>query len=328
MSMEFKDYYKTLGVSKSASDKEIKAAYRKLARKYHPDMNPGDKSAEERFKEISEAYEVLSDPQKRKRYDELGSNWDFYSRTAESQGRRQTIYTFGDVGDFSEFFRHFFGDFDLGGGLGGGLGGDPGDGLGGFGGSLGGRWFRVGTRRAGASAAALDLDVEEELEIGLEEAFSGSQRQLNLSDGSGSQERVVLTIPKGVRDGAKLRMSGKGRSSGGRRGDLYFRIKIRPHPSFELRDGVLHSTLQVPLTHAVLGGEVRFTNLDGEVIMVKIPPETQNGATLRLRGKGMPSQAGERGDLMVRVEVVLPMALTEREKELFRELAAARGSVS
>ena len=312
-------------MSKSASDKEIKAAYRNLARKYHPDMNPGDKSAEERFKEISEAYEVLSDPQKRKRYDELGSNWDFYSRTAESQGRRQTVYTFGDVGDFSEFFRHFFGDFDLGGGLGGGLGGDPGDGLGGFGGSLGGRWFRVGTRRAGASAAALDLDVEEELEIGLEEAFSGSQRQLNLSDGSGSQERVVLTIPKGVRDGAKLRMSGKGSRRAGVRATYFHQDTT--HPSFELRDGVLHSTLQVPLTHAVLGGEY-FTNLDGEVIMVKIPPETQNGATLRLRGKGMPSQAGERGDLMVRVEVVLPMALTERETELFRELAAARGSVS
>lgn len=298
--MEFKDYYKTLGVSSSASEKEIKAAYRKLARKYHPDVNPGDKAAEEKFKDISEAYEVLSDPEKRKRYDELGANWDHYSRASASQGRRQTTYTVGDDDDFSEFFRQFFGGFDIGSTI-----------------------FGTGARQAAASRARAELDVEQELEVGLEEAYNGGQRYLDLEGPSG-RERLLLSIPRGVKSGSKLRMAGKGIRSGKRAGDLFIRIKLRPHPRFELRDGTLHTTLDVPLTEAVLGGEVSFTHLDGRVIAVKIPPETQNGASLRLRGKGMPSTSGVQGDLMVHVNVLLPTSLTDRERELFKELKEAR----
>jgi len=300
--MEFKDYYKTLGVSSSATDKEIKAAYRKLARKYHPDVNPGDKAAEEKFKDVSEAYEVLSDPEKRRHYDELGANWDQYSRASASQGRRQTTYTFGEDADFSDFFRQFFGGFDIGGTV-----------------------FGAGARQAAASRARAELDVEQELEVGLEEAYNGGQRYLDLADASGSRERLLLTIPKGVKSGSRLRMTGKGGRAGKHAGDLYIRVKLRPHPRFELRDGALHTSLDVPLTVAMLGGEVSFTNLDGRVIAVKIPAETQNGASLRLRGKGMPSTSGAHGDLMVHVNVVLPTSLTDRERELFTELKEARG---
>lgn len=300
--MEFKDYYKTLGVPSSATEKEIKAAYRKLARKYHPDVNPGNKAAEEKFKDVSEAYEVLSDPEKRKHYDELGANWEQYSRASASQGRRQTTYTFGDDGDFSDFFRQFFGGFDIGATV-----------------------FGAGARQAAASRARAELDVEQELEVGLEEAYNGGQRYLDLENASGSREHLLLQIPRGVKSGSKLRMAGKGVRSGRHAGDLLIRVKLRPHPRFELRDGVLHTTLDVPLTKAMLGGEVSFTHLDGGIIAVSIPQETQNGASLRLRGKGMPSTSGTHGDLMIHVNVVLPTSLTDREKELFRELKEARG---
>lgn len=312
--MEFKDYYKTLGVSKNATDKEIKSAYRKLARKYHPDVNPGDKASEERFKDIAEAYEVLSDSEKRKHYDELGSNWDYYSRAGAgqwqqqagaSQGRRRT-FTFGNMGDtdFSDFFRQFFGGFDLGETV--------------FAGSAAARDLGLQRRRA-------SLDVEQEIEIGLDEAYKGGQRYFELVDPtSGSRERILLTIPSGVRSGSKLRVAGKGAGSGKTKGDLYMRIKLRPHPRFELKGNDLHSVVAVPLTQAVLGGEVRVIHLDGSTIIVKIPPETQNGKTLRLRGMGMPTTSGERGDLMVQIDVALPTGLTERERELFRELAQIR----
>jgi len=320
--MEFRDYYKTLGVSKSASDKDIKSAYRKLARKYHPDVNPGDKSAEERFKEVAEAYEVLSDPDKRRRYDELGADWERYSKAGAGTGAgagwppggfgrtqpgyKRTTFTFGNLSDadFSDFFKQFFGGFDIDGGI--------------FGQRI--RQPEAAQRRPARR------DIEHEIEIGLEEAYRGSERSLELIDPDGSRRRIAVTVPAGIRDGSKLRVAGEGTGRTGARGDLYLKVSIRPHPRFELRGNDLRTVVDVPAAVAALGGEVAAPTLDGASVSLTIPAETQNGRVLRLRGLGMPSVRGkDRGDLLVEVSLTIPKGLTDRERELFRELAAVRG---
>jgi len=297
--MEYKDYYRILGVAKNASEKEIKAAYRKLARKHHPDVNPGNKEAEARFKEINEAYEVLGDKEKRKRYDQLGANWDAFGRGAgpgrpwPGGGVRVEYEDLGGSGGFSDFFRTFFG----GGGGFGGFGGFPGD------------------EEAFSPAA----DAEGEVELTLGEVLRGTTREVSVG---GSKRRVEVKIPPGVREGSRVRVAGEGgKGAGGRRGDLYLRVRIAPDPTFERKGDDLQTTVRVPLTSAVLGGEAQVRTLDGPV-GIKIPAATPAGQVFRLRGHGLPKLGtrGERGDLLATLAVELPRTLTARQRELFEEL--------
>jgi curved DNA-binding protein len=316
--MDFKDYYATLGVDKHATDKEIKQAYRRLARKYHPDVNPGDKAAEARFKEINEAYEVLSDPEKRKRYDELGANWRLYEQAQQSgQGFGAgwpfgTAWTvdfgdagggfrtatadhlrdlFGDEDPFSEFFHTFFGG-------------------------------RSGASRRGP-APSRGRDLEHDIELSLEDAFHGVAKRLTVRAG-GAARSVEVRIPAGVQDGSRVRVAGEGEPGrgGAAAGDLYLRVHIRPHPIFERKGDDLHVKVPVPVTTAVLGGEVEVPTLTGPVRM-KVPPVTQNGQVLRLRGHGMPvvGRAGARGDLYAVVDIQMPTRLTPEEREHYEALA-------
>jgi len=340
----YKDYYKTLGVEKTADAKAIKQAYRRLARKYHPDQNQGKPAAAERFKEINEAHEVLSDPEKRRRYDELGADWARYADAGPDFGRRpggpETGYRVhvgqtGDLGDFSEFFRTFFGE-------GGGRAGGP------FGGV---EFEEAGPFRRGGGRGRRGDDLETTVEITLEEAAAGARRAVAFQEavvcatcgGSGRQggkpcpachgqgqvpqeRRVEVKIPVGVRDGQRVRASGEGGSgaAGGGRGDLYLRVRIQPHPVFERRDDDLHVDLPIAVWEAALGGEVEVPTLRGKVSM-KIPPETSSGRTFRLPGYGLPHvKGGGSGDEFVRVKVVVPKELTARERALFEELRTLR----
>ena len=294
--MEYKDYYKILGVAKGASAKEIKAAYRKLARKHHPDLNPSNKQAEARFKEINEAHEVLSDPEKRRRYDQLGMDWDKVRPGTGAAGRqggfrvRSEGFDVGGAG-FSDFFRTFFG-------------GD----VEGFEESF----VRPRTRRA----APASVDAEQDVELDLDEVLKGATRGLSISDGTRSR-LVEVKIPAGVREGSRVRVAGEG--GGG--GDLYLRVKIAPHPLFERRGDDLASRVKAPLTTVVLGGEVQVPTLEGPV-GIKIPAGSPADRSFRLRGKGLPrlEKRGERGDLLASVEAIVPTELSPREQELFEEL--------
>ncbi|MGQ9627613.1 MAG: DnaJ C-terminal domain-containing protein [Anaerolineae bacterium] len=312
--MEYKDYYKILGVSRNATEKEIKQAYRRLARKYHPDVNPGDKAGEEKFKEINEAYEVLSDPEKRRKYDHLGASWQQWQRmgrdpggfdwsqwfTRQPGGVRVEYRDLGDLGDlfgggFSDFFEAIFGGV-----------GRP-----------------AGESRRTSYRSRQGQNLEQQVEITLEEAFRGTKRILQV-DG----EKLEVSIPPGVDTGSKVRVAGKGAPGlgGGARGDLFLKIKVLPHKTFERKGDDLYCEVDVDLYTAILGGEVRVPTLDGS-LSLKIPPETQNGRTFRLHGQGMSAlrDSGQRGDLYVKVRVRLPQALTPRERELFQELARLRG---
>ena len=326
--MEFKDYYQTLGVSKTASDKEIKQAYRKLARKHHPDVNPGDKTAESRFKEINEAYEVLGDPDKRKKYDELGANWRMYEQ-AQQQGagagfpgganpfgggawninmggpggyrtmtEEEMHELFGNEDPFSDFFRTFFG------------GGGPREGAG-------------RARQGRAPRTQKGRDIEHEVELTLEEAYHGATRRISIKQ-SGHARSVDVRIPVGVKDGSRVRAAGEGESgsNGGAAGDLYLRVRIRPHPVFERKGMDLHTTVAVPVTTAVLGGEAQVPTITGSV-RLKIPETTQSGQVFRLKGHGMPAvgKPDERGDLYATVEVQLPRALTREQRTFYEGLA-------
>ncbi len=313
--MEYKDYYSILGVDRSASELEIKRAYRRLARQFHPDVNPGNRQAEERFKEINEAYEVLGDPVKREKYDRLGANWQQWQRMGGDPGRFDWTQWFstapggayvqwnGDISDlfghsgaglFSEFFRAIFG-------------------------GMGNTRQSYNTGRAYAERGQ---DAETTVELTLEEAFHGTTRTLQ-SNG----RRIRVKIPPGAREGAKVRIAGMGYpgTGGGARGDLYLHIRIKPHPFFRREQDDLYCDVKVDLYTAVLGGQVRLVTLDGEV-MLKIPPGTSSGTTLRLRGKGMPDphDPARRGDLMATVLVQVPDHLTARERALFEELARLR----
>jgi curved DNA-binding protein len=303
--MKYKDYYRVLGVNKNAEEKEIKRAYRKLARELHPDVNPDNPRAEERFKEINEAYEVLGDPEKRAKYNRFGSSWQQYQHAG------------GDPSgfDWSQWVR--------GGAPGGGIHIDT-EGLGGFSdffnalfGSMGGQSSRRGRR-----VDRLGQDVEQQVQITLEQAFHGARRSLKRNG-----RRLNVSIPRGVDSGARIRIAGKGNPGGAGlpAGDLYLKINVAPHAVFTRQGDDLQREIEVDLYTALLGGAVRVDTLDGTVTL-KVPPETQGGRTLRLRGKGMPrlKQPDSRGDLYVKIRVLLPQNLSEREKKLFNELADIR----
>jgi curved DNA-binding protein len=312
--MEYKDYYDLLGVDKGASDKEIKSAYRKLARKYHPDMNPDDKRAEERFKEINEAYEVLSDPEKRKKYDRLGADWHRYQQMGGQPGGFDwSQWTtggspgfdvrYGTPGDMEDLF---------GGGAGGGIFSDFFNQLFGTG--------RPGRQRSYQTRSRRGQDYQQEVEISIEEAYHGTSRILDKEG-----RRLEAKIPAGAKTGTKIRLAGEGGPGmGGSPGDLYLIVKVKPDPRFEREGDDLRSTVQVDMYTALLGGKVRVDTVGGSV-MLTIRPETQNGCTMRLRGKGMPKlrQKGVHGDLYVKIDVQLPTDLTPEQRQLLEKMREA-----
>ncbi len=316
--MQYKDYYKTLGVSKNASQDEIKKAYRKLALKYHPDKNPGDKKAEERFKEIAEAFEVLKDPEKRKKYDQLGADWKKYehagagaeggfdwSQFAGGRGGRRRSYRYeGDPGDifsemgggFSDFFQAFFGD------------------MGGTGRTGAGRDSRDFFRQP----ASKGQDLKADMEISLYEAYHGTSRILNVD-----REKLRVQIKPGAYTGQELRIRGKGGKGmgGGQSGDIYIKLKVIPDRQYSIDGHNLIKEQPVDLYTAVLGGRVQTDTMAGKV-NITIPEGTQTGNKLRLKGKGMPlyGKSGLYGDLFIRLKVLVPGNLSEEEKQLFRKL--------
>ena len=315
--MDYKDYYKILGVPRDADGAAIKKAYRKLARQYHPDMNPDNPQAEAKFKEINEANEVLSDPQKRAKYDQLGASyqqwqraggapggfdWSQWASGVPGQGGIHFEYAAND-NLFSEFFQSIFGGMPFGGG--GGRGVDF-DSL--FGGARQGRQAR--------QAQSRDLDTE--VSITLEEAYHGTTRLL-----SKGGRRLQVKIPRGARSGTKVRIAGEGVAEGG---DLYLRVTVSDDQRFERRDDDLYENVTINLYTAVLGGDVQVPTMTGKVTL-KINPGTQPGQLIRLRGKGMPHlrQPDEFGDLYARVDVEIPKDLTAKERALFKELASFRG---
>ncbi|MBI2856737.1 MAG: J domain-containing protein [Chloroflexi bacterium] len=326
-----KDYYQILGVSRSASDKEIKQAYRRLARKLHPDVNPGNKPAEEQFKQVNRAYEVLSDPEKRKKYDQFGDQWEHADEFARAGAQQGPMWGFpGGAGGAYEF------EFPE--------GMERGD-------IFEGLFQRFGGRGRASRRPRPGQDIEYPAEVTLEEAFHGTTRlvQLQAEDrcpncaglgtiqgkpcsacrGSGAvlrPKRLEVKVPKGVADGSRIRVAGEGGPgiSGGPKGDLYLVIKVLPHDRFERSAADLRVEVTVPLVTAMLGGEVDIPTLKGKVAL-KIPPETQNDKVFRLAGQGMPVLGDSaRGDLFAKVKVHLPTGLNAREKNLFEELKKLR----
>jgi len=324
--MEYKDYYKVLGVSKSAGKDEIKKAFRKLARKYHPDVNQGDKTAEEKFKELNEAYEVLSDSDKREKYDRFGSSWqqyshgggrpeDFdwskwsarpggstYTRTVTPEDLEQMFgggfsQEFGGgMGGFSDFFEMLFGNVGRSGGTG---------------------------SRGRAMRPQRGRDSEQKVQISLEEAFRGTTCSLQWEGG----KRIEAKIPPGVRNGSRIRLGGQGQTGmgGGQPGDLFLKIEVSPHKTFERQNDDLKVNVPIDLYTAILGGKVNVPTLDRPVELT-IPPETSNGKVFRLREVGMPNlrKPEQRGNLLVTVQVQLPKNLSSEEKELYKKLQELR----
>jgi molecular chaperone DnaJ len=334
--MAGKDYYKILGVSRTATDKEIKAAYRRLARQYHPDVNPGNKTAEQTFKEVNEAYEVISDAEKRKKYDQYGDQWqhaDQFEAARQAQSS-QGSWNFGQQpGDAQSYSSYDQGDLD-------GIFNDI------MGGRMGSTYRRRTTR------ARKGEDIEYPIEITLEEAFSGTLRNISIQSevpctackgtgmiqnlpcsvcrGSGvvpQIKRLEVKIPAGVTNGSRVRIAGKGEPghAGGTAGDLYLVISVQPHAAFERKEDDLYVDVPVPLTTAVLGGEVEVPTLKGSKLALKIPAETQNERVFRLAGQGMPHLGdSSRGALMATVKVILPSELSKEEKEIFKKLKELR----
>lgn len=316
MGVEYKDYYKTLGVSKGASEDELSKAFKKLARKYHPDLNPGDPDAENKFKEINEAYEVLKDPEKRKLYDRLGPNWQHGQNFEPPPGFENVHFNFGgpggagfDASGFSDFFETIFG--------GGGGGFHPGGGFqsGGFGGPHGG--FSSRPRRG--------RDAEATIELTLDEAYHGGRKPISLTEHVPGQppraKTLEVNIPAGVKDGAKIRLSGQGDPgmSGGPNGDLYLKVRLLPDGRFSVDGSNLIHDLPLTPWEAALGAKVAVPTLDGEVEL-KIPEGMSSGRKLRLKGKGL-GTGSKRGDQYVRVMIRVPASLSDRERELYEQLA-------
>ena len=325
--MQYKDYYKTLGVSKNATQDEIKKAYRKLAVKYHPDKHPDDKEADTKFKEINEAYEVLKDPEKRKKYDQLGANWKQYEQAGYGGGQgsgyggfdwsqfggrgagSRSYHFEGDLGDmfgesgggFSDFFNMFFG---------GGMGNASNQGFGDFGSFGGGRRSSKGQ------------DLQAEMELSVYEAYHGASRILNVEG-----HKLRINTKPGAYDGQELRIKGKGAPGpgGGENGDIYIKIRVRPDQEYRLDGHNIIKEVPVDLYTAVLGGKIRVSTLAG-TINVSIPEGTQPGKTLRLRGKGMPvfGKSGQYGDLLLKLKIEVPTHLSKDEKSLFKKLQNLR----
>lgn len=302
--MEVKDYYKILGVARGADEKAIKSAYRKLARKHHPDVNPGDAGAESRFKDITEAYEVLGDPAKRQKYDQFGQAWKQAERAGQAGGFDWGAWAPQGGQGFDPSSAEFQDLF----GRGGGGVSDLFEAL--FGG-------RGGAGRSGGAIPARGRDLEQAVRVSLEEAYRGCTRLLS-KDG----RRVEVKIPAGVKTGSRIRLRGEGLPGprGGAPGDIFLVVEVQPHPRFERQDDDLSLRLPLPLTLLVLGGEAKVPTLDGSLTLT-IPPETQGGRRFRLRGQGMPRLGSqERGDLFVTVEALLPTGLTDDERALFARL--------
>jgi len=321
--VDYKDYYQVLGIAKNASEKEIKQAFRRLARKHHPDVNPGDRGAESKFKEINEAHEVLSDPEKRRKYDQLGANWKQYEQYARGPSpsgpggfggfRVDFDGPGGAGGGFSDFFKTFFG---------GGVDLEDLFGHSAGGGVRGGR--RQRSARGFGAASEAGRDVSAVVEVSLEEAHQGTTRRMSIEGGPGSQAFDVR-IPPGVKDGSKVRVSGKGEKSlGGSAGDLYLEVKIQPHPLYRREGDDLYVDVPVTFAEAALGAEIEVPTLSGRA-RIRIPAGSQTGRLMRLKGKGMPPlKAGEPGDLFAKLVVVVPKELQPRELELVKELQTLR----
>ena len=342
MPVQYKDYYETLGVPRTASETDIKKAFRKLARQYHPDVAKNKKQAEEKFKEVNEAYEVLGDPAKRKKYDELGANWNsgaefrpppgwqpFGGQGGGAFGRGQRgeefEFEFGGTG-FSDFFEQLFGS---------------------RGGRGGTRFGRRGGIHEEESAAERGRDIEGDIMVTLEEALRGSVRSVSVRHaipcehcgGTGQSARHVcnvcggtgqvaktdsyqVKIPAGVGEGQRLRVAGRGEAGvgGGSAGDLYLRVRFAKHPDFEVEEQNLLYEAELAPWEAVLGASISVPTLDGRV-NIKIPPGTQNGQKLRVRGRGLPGQGATRGDLIVVTRIEVPNQTTDQERKLWEQLA-------
>jgi len=291
--MAFIDYYKVLGVDKTATDDEIKKAFRKLARKYHPDLNPNDKSSEIKFKEINEANEVLSNPESRKKYDKYGKDWEHaeaFEQAQQNRSARQETSGGAFEGDYSDFFESMFG---------------------------------AGSRRGGGRTVKFrGQDYHAELHLDLKDVYTTHKRTLTVNG-----KDIRLTIPAGVKNGQVIKIKEHGGEgvNGGPKGDLHIRFVIENNTKFKLDDDNLYATVDLDLYTALLGGEINVDTFDGKV-KLKINPETQNGTKVKLKGKGFPvyKKEGSFGDLYITYQIILPKNLTEKEKTLFAELAKLR----
>ena len=326
MAVDYKDYYKILGVSKNADQKEVRQAYRKLARKYHPDVNPGDTASEENFKEMNEANEVLSDPEKRKKYDEMSTYYQQYGQWPGAGGSggtggatrdggaygggQQRQYRpvneedlhdiFGDQSPFSDFFETYFSGSH----------------------APNGRTAPGSGRRQQAGQ-----DVEAGVEVSLEEAYKGTTRAFELTEPDATTRRLEVKIPAGVDEGSRIRIAGQGGQGTAGRGDLYLRVHMLPNAEFTREGDDLRTHIDVPLAIAMLGGETHVATPDGRRLMLRIPSETSNGRVFRLRGQGMAhlGQPEHHGDLFAEVTVVLPRQLTAEQRRLFESFAHSVG---
>jgi DnaJ-class molecular chaperone len=330
MAVKFRDYYEVLGIKRDATDEQIRQAYRKLARKHHPDVNPGDRVAEDKFKEINEANEVLSDPAKRKRYDQLGANWKDGAEFTPPPGWGRVNLQFDDLssifsgGGFSDFFQTLFGGVRSAGQT------EPG-------------------RRSARPRTGRGQDAEAEMEISLEDAHNGGRHRITLQGsrpctacaGTGTSSGVVcstcrgsglvlspktidVNIPPAAREGSviKVKKHGQPVAGGGEPGDLYIKLKIKPHPIFTISGDDITAEVPISPWEAVLGASIEVATIDGKAEM-KVPAGAQGGQRLRLRGQGLNKRGGGRGDLYVKLKVVVPSHPSDREKRLFRELAEA-----
>jgi len=308
--MDFKDYYRTLGVSKTSTDKEIKQAFRRLARKHHPDVNLGDRRSETKFKEINEAYEVIGDPDKRRKYDDLGANWRLYEQKAQTHGGplgnqgfgsenpfsggRWTVNTDGlnEEDPFSDFFRTFFG-----------------------GSEKSTRNTRIRKTRG--------RDIEHSLELSLTDSFHGVTKRIGI-ESDGPKRTIDVRIPVGVRNGSRVRIANKGEPgrNGGPAGDLYLKTRIRRHQKFERKGQDLHAQVPISVTTAILGGEAQVPTIDGRSLRLKVSASTQPGQMLRLSGQGMPSlgKPNKRGNLYAIIEIKIPRQVSPQQQELYKAL--------
>ncbi|MFW5487911.1 MAG: DnaJ C-terminal domain-containing protein [Desulfovibrio sp.] len=328
MSVKYKDYYELLDVDRKASQEEISKAFKKLARKYHPDLNPGDDTAEAKFKEANEAYEVLKDPEKRKKYDALGHNWQAGQDFQPPPGYENMHFNFNSAGGgfgggagaggFSDFFEFIFGGAGAAGGRQGRASGGGFEDMFGRAGFAGGTGFTGGGQSRGQ-------DVEAKLDLTLEEAYRGGTKSLSLSEAGGGAKTLSVNIPKGIKPGQRIRLANQGSPGfgGGSTGDLYLKVNILPHNRFKLEDANIVVDLPLAPWEAATGATVRVPTLDG-MVDLKVPAGMCSGQKLRLRGKGLGSGA-KQGDLFIRMMVKVPKAETDEVKELWAKLADATG---